>query len=514
MCVRLDRRAVYLGTPSATQRCPAHAVGRRRAILVDPGAAARASTSAAGPTVSLAAGGDYTGLGFDACTAPSSRTMSAWESSPYRAIGVYIGGLNRGCSQPNLTSGWVGEQVAAGWHLIPTYVGLQAPTSSCSSCAKLSAGAATSQGAAAAADAVERARAVGIGPGSPIYFDMESYTRSSSASNATLTFLAAWTTALHTAGYESGVYSSSASGIADLAAKVGTSYAAPDDLWIANWNGQQSTDDPYVPAGAWSQHQRIHQYRGGHDESYGGVTINVDNNYVDGATAGSVSSGVAVPKGRLDSASSPLPGQVRLTGWAYDPSLPTAPTAIRAYVGGPAGKTGSKLYELGQVAVQPRPDVAATHRAAGPAHGFDVSFPVVASRRQRVCAYAVAAGSATSKLLGCRTVGIAVPLHLSHLRGSRRGLHLRIGCEWPAGTACPGQILLRTKVAVRRRGGTRLVTAGIAHRTFALSGGASHGFLVTLNSRGRFLARKRGTVRAQLLVALPGGRVTRSVTLR
>jgi hypothetical protein len=512
LCVRLDRRAVYLGTPSASQRCPAHAIGRRRAILFDPGAAARASV--VHPTVSLAAAGDYTGLGFDACTAPSSRAMSAWESSPYRAIGVYIGGLNRGCSQPNLTSGWVGEQVAAGWHLIPTYVGLQAPTSSCSSCAKLSAGSATSQGAAAAADAVEQARAVGIGPGSPIYFDMESYTPGSSASNATLTFLAAWTTALHTAGYESGVYSSSASGIADLAAKVGTSYAAPDDLWIANWNGQQSTDDPYVPAGAWSQHQRIHQYRGGHDESYGGVTINVDNNYVDGATVGSVSSGAAAPRGRLDSAGSPLPGQVRLIGWAYDPSLPTAPTAIRAYVGGPVGKAGSKLYELGQVAVQPRPDVAATHRAAGPAHGFDVSFPVVASRRQRVCAYAVAAGSGTSKLLGCRTVGIAVPLHLSHLRSSDRGLHLRIGCEWPAGTACPGQILLRTKVAVRRRGGARLVTTGIAHRTFALSGGASHGFLVTLNSRGRFLARKRGTMRAQLVVALPGGRVTRSVTLR
>ena len=269
-----------------------------------------------------------------------------------------------------------------------------------------------------------------------------------------------------------------------------------------------------MPAGAWSQHQRIHQYRGGHDESYGGATINIDNNYVEGATVGSVSSSAAVPKGRLDSASSPLPGQVRLTGWAYDPSLPTAPTAIRAYLGGPAGKPGSELYELGQVAVQPRPDVAATHRAAGPDHGFDVSFPVVASRRQRVCAYAVAAGSATSKLLGCRTVGIAVPLHLSHLRSSERGLHLRIGCEWPAGTACPGQILLRTKVAVRRRHGTHLIVAGIAHRTFALTGGASHGFLVTLNSRGRFLARTRGTMRAQLVVALPGGRVTHSVTLR
>ena len=33
--------------------------------------------------------------------------MAAWAASPYRAIGVYIGGANRACSQPNLTSSWV-----------------------------------------------------------------------------------------------------------------------------------------------------------------------------------------------------------------------------------------------------------------------------------------------------------------------------------------------------------------------------------------------------------------------
>src|SRR5665811_366370 len=50
-CVRLDRKAVYLGTPSPAQRCPANAIGRRRAILVDPAAKARASRAfAAGST--------------------------------------------------------------------------------------------------------------------------------------------------------------------------------------------------------------------------------------------------------------------------------------------------------------------------------------------------------------------------------------------------------------------------------------------------------------------------------
>jgi hypothetical protein len=298
MCVRLDRSAVYLGTPGASQRCPSHAVGRRRAILVNPAAPgrARAQASALAPPAPVAGGSEeFTGLGFDACSAPSARTMSAWASSPYRAIGVYIGGANRACSQPSLTSTWVGEQVADGWHLIPTYVGLQAPTSSCSSCAKLSSSLskATTQGTEAAEDAVAEAQSVGMGPGSPIYFDMEAYTRTTSATAATLTFLSAWTTQLHALGYVSGAYSSGASGIADLARAIGGSYVLPDDLWSANWNDAQNTLDPYIPSTAWASHERIHQYRGGHNETYGLMSINLDNNYVEGATVGA---GVARPE--------------------------------------------------------------------------------------------------------------------------------------------------------------------------------------------------------------------------
>ncbi|HEY2335265.1 MAG TPA: DUF1906 domain-containing protein [Solirubrobacterales bacterium] len=290
MCVRLDRKAVYLGAPGANQRCPANAIGRRQAILVDPGARMRARAQASSGGVATTASGPeaFTGLGFDACSAPSARTMAAWAGSPYRGIGVYIGGANRGCSQPNLTSAWVGEQVAAGWHLIPTYVGLQAPTSSCSSCAKLSTsvGRATTQGTEAAEDAVVEAQSVGMGAGSPIYFDMEAYTRTSSATTATLSFISAWTAQLHALGYASGVYSSGASGIADLGRSIGGPYALPDDVWSANWNGAENTLDPYLPSTAWASHERIHQYRGGHNETYGLMTINLDNDYIDGATVG------------------------------------------------------------------------------------------------------------------------------------------------------------------------------------------------------------------------------------
>ena len=331
MCVRMDRRAVYVGTPSATQRCPAHAAGRRRAILIDPQApshtvrprlTATASAGIGTPGSGSGAGSSaFTGLGFDACATPSTRAMSAWLASPYRAIGVYIGGVNRACSQPNLTTAWVGTEVAAGWHLIPTYVGLQSPTSGCGSCAKLSANKATAQGTAAANDAVARAQSVGMGAGSPIYFDMEGYGRTSKASSATLTFLAAWTKRLHALGYRSGVYGSSASTIADLAGQIGFGYALPDDIWTANWNGRADTVDPYVPGSAWSRHQRLHQFRGGHNETYGGVRINIDSDYVDGATVGT-------PPGprRAHRRQRPL-GRPRPSCWTSTAAAPATPPA-------------------------------------------------------------------------------------------------------------------------------------------------------------------------------------------
>lgn len=347
-CVRFDRHALYLGDPSPRQSCPAHAAGRSEAILLSPAArvgarAARYGSAAVGTSLGggsmtsfrvrahglqviatwsrnrgiiaralqrLAlpapaatppartartrvarvqprqAGAVYTGLGFDACSAPSPQTMSAWQSSPYRAIGIYIGGVNAACAQPNLTPTWTSSEVAAGWHLIPTYVGLQAPSNSCG-CAAISPSQAPAQGTAAADDAVVAAQNVGIPAGNPIYDDMESYSRTSANTSAVLAFLSAWTSELHAKGYLSGVYSSAASGITDLVSQYGTGYVEPDDLWIADWNGQQTTSDPAVPASDWANHQRLHQYRGGHNETYGGYTINIDNNYLDGATADS-----------------------------------------------------------------------------------------------------------------------------------------------------------------------------------------------------------------------------------
>lgn len=237
------------------------------------------------PTNPAAAGEVYTGVGFDTCTTQSASTMSAWGStSPYGAVGIYIGGTNAACPWGNLSAAWVQAESAAGWHLMPIYVGLQAPGNGCG-CAAISSSQAAAQGAAAALDAVAQAQALGIGVGNPIYFDMENYPRTTSASSTVLAFLQAWTQELHASGYLAGVYGSGSSGITDLVAEQGTAYVEPDDIWIADWNAQQTTSDNYVPAADWVNHQRVHQYEGSHSEKYGGVSVNIDSDYLDAATA-------------------------------------------------------------------------------------------------------------------------------------------------------------------------------------------------------------------------------------
>ncbi len=128
------------GRRARSQRCPSDAIGRRRAILVEPGARERpqARASAVARPRSPAPTSTPASASTPAPRPPRGRWRPGANPRPTGAIGVYIGGLNRACSQPNLTAAWVGEQVAEGWHLIPTYVGLQSPTSVCGTCAELS----------------------------------------------------------------------------------------------------------------------------------------------------------------------------------------------------------------------------------------------------------------------------------------------------------------------------------------------------------------------------------------
>src|SRR5258708_20770941 len=105
------------------------------------------------------------------------------------------------------------------------------------------------QGRSAALDAVSQAGRLGLGLGTPIYYDMEAYLPDQTG--AALRLESAWTTTLHALGYSSGIYSSSASGIADLARQYSThKYAMPDVIYDALWNGGPNTQDSADQAAA------------------------------------------------------------------------------------------------------------------------------------------------------------------------------------------------------------------------------------------------------------------------
>lgn len=222
----------------------------------------------------------YSGLAFDTCTAPPLSTMRAWRRSPYNAIGVYIGGANRGCAQPELTSGWVSRTTRMGWRLLPIFNGRQAPCGARPRRLEIRSTRATTQGRQAGQNAVENAKALGMRPGSGIYLDMENYNPSApKCRSAVLRFISGWTRQLHRRGYLAGVYAHQDSGALHLARSYHSQrLARPDALWMARWDRNDRLSGwPTVPNAFWARAQRAKQYRGDHIERWGGVRLNIDN---------------------------------------------------------------------------------------------------------------------------------------------------------------------------------------------------------------------------------------------
>ncbi|MDH6119436.1 DUF1906 domain-containing protein [Kitasatospora sp. GAS204B] len=249
-------------------------------VLPDPGAAALA----AGPQTV------FTGSAFDTCTAPSLDAMRAWRgASPYGAVGVYTSGRQRGCTQPRLTADWVRQVRTLGWRLIPTHVGRQAPCNDTpNKPQRIDPAQAVDQGRQEAAEAVHGAQRIGIGPGSPVYLDMEDYRGGDpGCAKAVVDFTLGWTQALHNAGYFAGFYSNLDSGVADLAAAARAGAAPlPDAVWYARWDSRTSLDGGGVLTDdQWSAHRRAHQLRGEVTESYGGLKLTLDRDQLDALVA-------------------------------------------------------------------------------------------------------------------------------------------------------------------------------------------------------------------------------------
>ena len=244
--------------------------------------------------------GSFKGYAFDQCQAPDQATMNAWmDRSRYLGVGIYIAGLSRGCrTQKNLNATWVARQLHNGWKLLPLMVG---PQASCNphfprygDDRRISSQPgkngtyqrAYDQGLRAASSAVNNAKRLGIVRGSGMYYDLEAFnTGIARCRNSALRFLSGWTVGIHKAGYRSGVYSSASSGIAALdRARIEhqPNITLPDQIWIGDWDGKINTSaGRYISSTGWKWHRRIKQYKGGHNETYGGKTVNIDRDFVD-----------------------------------------------------------------------------------------------------------------------------------------------------------------------------------------------------------------------------------------
>lgn len=232
----------------------------------------------------------FAGRAFDACDAPPRPVMRAWRSSPFGALGIYISGDHRACRQRELDAGWVRDVSAMGWRFLPLDVSLQAPCSDNRRLHHMSTDPrkAATQGGAAAAGALRAARSLGILAGSPIYSDIEGYDgRDARCGEAVRAYLSGWTGALHAAGYLGGVYGNLSSGMRGLSdAYLDAAYTRPDVVWNAQWDGRTDlTGWRAVPDEHWPEHQRVKQFRGDHDESYGGFRVNIDSNVLDAPVA-------------------------------------------------------------------------------------------------------------------------------------------------------------------------------------------------------------------------------------
>ncbi|MBP7212608.1 MAG: DUF1906 domain-containing protein [Anaerolineaceae bacterium] len=244
----------------------------------------------------------FKGHAFDICNVPSLSQLNTWyNKSPYRAVNLYIGGISRFCTNTALNAAYVKKIAEQGWKLIPTWVGHQAPKP-CGNYKNpfpINVDQAYQYGVNNANQAQARMKELGLtyanGKGGIIYLDLEHFSYSASCSAAARAYVNGWTTRLAQLGIMSGLYATS-SGLKDN--QIYTISNVPAVVWIAEWYSapgfrpnQTVWGLRYLPDGLWTNYQRILQYSGGHDETWGGVKMNIDSNVAEGK--------VAVPNGVL-----------------------------------------------------------------------------------------------------------------------------------------------------------------------------------------------------------------------
>ncbi len=233
------------------------------------------------------------GQGFDKCEAATIEQFWDWRmNSPYSATNLYIGGSKRYCANRALSADYLRAVASIGWTFIPTWVGPQSPCYGGGN-GGISRDPATaqSQGWAEAQAAADTALRLGLtepdGTGSIIYYDMEYYNTSDGSCNAAVqAFVTGWVNGLHSRGNLAGVY-----GTGSTLKLLANLNPPPNAIWAAHWIYDSYTPDASVwnvyalANGLWVNQQRLRQYTGGHNETWGSSTLNIDSNVLDGPVA-------------------------------------------------------------------------------------------------------------------------------------------------------------------------------------------------------------------------------------
>jgi hypothetical protein len=268
-----------------------------------PTGAAPFAPSGTSMTISAAPGVGNTetfiGQGFDRCEIPSlSQMQTWWNSSPYKTVNLYVGGSSRACANNVLSPSYLFRLNQQGWKFIPTWVGPQAPCTGYPSRMSSDVTIAYTQGVGEADLAVERLFTLGLTrpdkTGSVIYYDIEHYGTNTACRAAVNAFMNGWVSQIHARGSVAGVYGSTLcnTGLSDFLNITNP----PDVIWPARWYHSLGSGfyDPNadvwnlgscIPNSVWSNHQRIRQYEGDHNETWGGLTLDIDSDVLDGVVA-------------------------------------------------------------------------------------------------------------------------------------------------------------------------------------------------------------------------------------
>ena len=238
------------------------------------------------------------GQGFDNCKPLSVAGMQNWwDNSPYSAVNIYLGGISALCPFDELDFGWYAQVADQGWSFILTWAGPQAPKGCPGDCKfrfpmSTDPEIAYLEGKIEALAAAEAAFNLGFKGQLVIYYDVESYSGADEQTRAIVaSFIKGWTEQLHELGHIAGAY-----GAACTSYVVDWAFNDPslDDVWIAQWNKEYVYDpDATVynttcldgkdePPIFWTNHQRLKQYTGPHNETWGDLTVKIDSDVLDG----------------------------------------------------------------------------------------------------------------------------------------------------------------------------------------------------------------------------------------